>query len=277
MGLTVHYSFEVDGRRDVEKDLEKVRQRAMDLPFEEVGKMRHLRGVECNVERYRGKQDDESQDLCGALIQASADVTDPTDNHRTYMAEPVEARGFTIFVAPGSESMNVTLCKYPPYLVRLGRRIPVKRKGWMGRAFCKTQYASQYGVPNFLRAHISVVTLLEFMQGMKGWKVTIEDEGKWGASHYTDEPYAKERVYTDHPPKHDVKALIEEIGEWNEMIASMFGAMKDAFGEGISSPITDYVDFEHLEARGLKKLEGERLNGFLKVLKDLPRPAVASE
>ena len=50
-------------------------------------------------------------------------------------------------------------------------------------------------------------------------KVEINDEGKYGRSYYTDDPWAAERVYTWHDGKYDVKALVEEVGEWNEMSA----------------------------------------------------------
>ena len=59
-------------------------------------------------------------------------------------------------------------------------------------------------------------------------KVEIDDEGKYGRSYYTDDPWAEKRVYTWHEGQYDVKALVEEVGEWNEMIAAMFGAMNDA-------------------------------------------------
>ena len=47
-------------------------------------------------------------------------------------------------------------------------------------------------------------------------KVEIDDEGKYGRSYYTDDPWAEERVYTWHDGKYDVKALVEEVGEWND-------------------------------------------------------------
>ena len=34
------------------------------------------------------------------------------------------------------------------------------------------------------------------------------------------------------------------------MIAAFAGQMKDVLGDELEAPITDYSDFEHLEARG---------------------------
>ena len=45
----------------------------------------------------------------------------------------------------------------------------------------------------------------------------------YGRSYYTDNPDAEERVYTWHDGQYDVKALVQEVGGWNEMIAARFG------------------------------------------------------
>ena len=79
-------------------------------------------------------------------------------------------------------------------------------------------------------------------------KVEIDDEGKYGRSYYTDDPWAEKRVYTWHEGKYDVKALVEEVGEWNEMIATTFGAMNDllkANGSSLAleSPISRLPQF----------------------------------
>jgi len=50
--------------------------------------------------------------------------------------------------------------------------------------------------------------------------------------------------------KRDVQALVEEVGEWNQMLAGFVGEMKDVLGPNITAPILSYSDFEHLEAKG---------------------------
>ena len=101
---------------------------------------------------------------------------------------------------------------------------------WRYSSFCKTQYASDDqcgGIPNFIRCHLCVIHLLDRIGQLPTMKVEIDDEGKYGRSYYTDDPWAKKRVYTWHDGKYDVKALVEEVGEWNEMIAATFGAIND--------------------------------------------------
>lgn len=70
------------------------------------------------------------------------------------------------------------------------RKVPTKLPGWYWSSFTKTQYASDPqcgGVPNFLKCHISVVTLLDRMAKLPGLKVNLDDEGKFGPSTYSDD------------------------------------------------------------------------------------------
>jgi hypothetical protein len=84
---------------------------------------------------------------------------------------------------------------------------------------------------NFLRAHLSVCSILEKAQAL-GLQVHVSDEG-----HFWD--------------KRDVKALAQEVGEWDQMIAGMFGMIKDAIPDGVAaeSSISGRPDFERLETK----------------------------
>jgi hypothetical protein len=80
------------------------------------------------------------------------------------------------------------------------------------------------------------------------------------------------RVYTWHDGKYDVKSLIVEVGEWNEMIAAQFGAMNDMLKASSSpiemeSPIKSFPDFERLEFKGQQN--HEYLAPFLQAMKRL--------
>ena len=99
--------------------------------------------------------------------------------------------------------------------------------------------------------------------------VEINDEGKYGRAHYTDDPYVDEPVYEWHEGKYDMKALVEEVGSWNEMIATTFGALKDVMcGSGVEvvAPITEYQNFEQLEFKGRNS---QHLGPFLNAMKEL--------
>jgi len=145
--------------------------------------------------------------------------------------------------------------------------------GWRYSAFCKTQYASNAecgGIPNFLRCHISIITLLDRIAELSTMKVQVDDEGKYGPSYYTDNPWAEERVYAWHEGKYDVKALTQEAGEWNEMIAAKFGALNDLLKVkrspgSLEAPITAFPDFERLEFKGQQN--HKHLGPFLEAMK----------
>jgi hypothetical protein len=134
--------------------------------------------------------------------------------------QPKQLFAFRIHPAAGCETAEFGLGRYP--------RCP----GWSWQAFCKTQYASapHHGGPqNFLRCHCGLITLLDRAAAL-GFSVTVQDEGNY---------------FSDR----DIPALLREIGQWNEMIAGLGGSLKDALGEGVASPIFNYSNFEHLEAR----------------------------
>lgn len=106
-------------------------------------------------------------------------------------------------------------------------------------SFTKTQYASNPkfgGTPNFIKAHLVVISMLDKLSEL-GFDVKVNDESS----------YYKHR---------DIKKLAEEVGEWNSMIAGFVGVMNDGFNGtkyNVESPITDYQNFEHLEANAYNK------------------------
>ena len=158
------------------------------------------------------------------------------------------------------------------------RKITTRLGGWRWKGFCKTQYASNPecgGIPNFVRCHLFVIHLLDRIGKLPAVKVEMDDEGKYGRSYYTDDPWAEKRVYTWHEGKYDVKALVEEVGEWNEMIATTFGAIKDvaqAGGLGVDSAITEFPNFEQLEFKGQNQ---KYLGPFLQAMRELAAQQVS--
>lgn len=163
-----------------------------------------------------------------------------------------------------------------PSAFREKRTVPTKLSGWRWSSFCKTQYASDPrcgGVPNFLRCHMTVITALDRMAKLAGLKVQINDEGKYGSSVYSDDwqearATGREPTYRRHKGQYNPKALANEVGEWNSMIAGFAGALSDALSNGttLESPIKRFPDFEQLEFRGRNL---KYLTPFLKAMKSL--------
>ncbi len=326
MGLTIHYGMTSKTRSTARAEalVERMRQLALDLPFESVDdQIRHLGPDVCQRPLDDLRPD---RDLFSAVLDGCQHVDIPW--HRKQSAsvtvQPLEIISFETIPGPGSEWASFGLARYPAevevtydprsdgrfiqtvknggctswrfdwkrwerWLERNGHKrwefpeddkFQEKRKvktglasTWRYSTFCKTQYASgaQYGgVPNFIRCHLCVIHLLDRIGELPTMKVEINDEGKYGRSYYTDDPWAEERVYTWHDGQYDVKALVQEVGEWNEMIAATFGALNDVLKANSSeltleSPISAFPDFEHLEFKGQQNQQ--HLAPFLKAMK----------
>ena len=317
MGLTIHYGLKSTTRCKAKAIalVEKMRQLALDLPFEHVDdEVRYFGPKTCQtpLDNLRGN-DAAFQAVLDGTRHLVIPFTRWARGSSSVCVQPLEIYSFNVDPGPGSEWANFGLCVYPEnvevhyhpcrdrkfcqetdegpkfswkkwenWLKKNGHpsyksptafekqvKIKTHLTGWHGGGFCKTQYATQVSIPNFIRCHVGLIYLLDQIAKLPTMKVEVNDEGKYGTSYYTDDPWAENRVYTWHEGKYDVKALIEEVGEWNEMIAAAFGGLKDAMGESgdaLLSPISNYGNFEQLEFRGQKQ---KQLLPFLKTMKGM--------
>ena len=165
MGLTIHWHFQGPKTKiEARAVIEKMRQRAMDLPFESVGEIAEFKGENAQFDR-----DGQNSPFRWLKIQARETVWSK-DGRFGWDCPAKEIIGFQILVAPGSEPMEVFLATYPKTITvkddwGRGKRLPTNRHDWSGEAFLKSQYASNSrwgGVANFLRAHLSVVRMLDY-------------------------------------------------------------------------------------------------------------------
>ena len=138
------------------------------------------------------------------------------------------------------------MCRYPglievddPVHPWLKRKIRTRLCAWTWGSFCKTQYASNPecgGVQNFLRCHLTVIRMLNHAQEL-GILASVSDEG-------------------DYWQQRNIEALARNVGEWNAMLVAWAGQLKDQLGDGLLSAITQFPNFEHLEAAGAAKKDG---------------------
>ena len=328
MGLTVHYGLKskTNSANRAKALVEKMRQLALDLPFEKVDDAVQYLGPDVCQRSFDDLRP--NQDLFSTVLDGCQHVNIPWHRKQraTVTVQPLEIFSFSTVPGPGSEWASLGLARYPAeievdyspqdddcfiktvtkkgctrwefdwnkwekWLVQNGHdrwawpkdeKFQQMRKirtglgtGWRYGSFCKTQYSSDPqcgGIPNFVRCHLCVIHLLDRIAQLPGVKVETGDEGKYGRSYYTDDPWAAKRVYTWHDGKYDVKALVQEVGEWNEMIAATFGALNDTLkasgspGE-LVAPITSFPNFEHLEFKGQQN--HEYLAPFLKAMKQM--------
>lgn len=236
MGLTIHWKLKADVLQAAEARslIERLRQRARDLPLANVSEMVELAGEDTDFAKL--PRESPARWL---LIQAGAYIQVGGCDYRV---SPQHMIAFTTQPGEGCEPANFGLCRYPATIEvddhRTGtmggkRRVKTGLTGWRWGSFCKTQYASNPdcgGVENFLRCHLSVVALLDFAQSL-GLIEEVADEGKYWEAR-------------------DAEALTNEVGMWNALIAGFAGQLKDALGNGVVSAITQFPNIEHLEARG---------------------------
>jgi hypothetical protein len=228
MGLTIHYGLfsDLSKPKKIRQLVEAIRQFALDLPFENVGEIIEFSGDDPSPENDAARW---------LRIQSEAYVE---ANGCHYLVPPKHAFAFSIWPGEGCEPANFGFCRHPAYLSVEGQRIATKRKGWTWHSCCKTQYASDPnsgGVQHFIRCHLGVISILDFINATKLARVEVSDEGD----------YWKQR---------DVKALVQEVGQWNELIAGFTNELRQAIGPELESAITNFPNFEHLEAKGLERL-----------------------
>jgi len=224
MGLTIHYTLQNNGD-DAGQAISKLRDYAAELPFRELGSVIHLKDDACDWQK-RGNDDD----LRWLLIQAQGHVSQEPYH---YSIPVLELYAFSSWPGEGCEEANFGLARFPKtFETSQGIIETGLGKGWHWSSFCKTQYANEYGLDNFVKCHTLVVGMLDFAKHLN-ILAEVSDEGEYWE-------------------KRDIEALVKEIGEWDSFIAGMAGQLKDALADsktGLSlyAPILERPDFEHLE------------------------------
>ncbi len=113
MGLTIHYELKMATGRDVsgaKAALGKLRARALQLPFKEVGELIDMEGAACEFKRDPGVPEDP---LDWLKIQASQGVTCPWNERVSRRVSPSRILAFTTWPGEGCEEANFGLCRYP--------------------------------------------------------------------------------------------------------------------------------------------------------------------
>lgn len=206
MALTIQYELRSDtpSIRQARKLVEQLRQRALDLPLTTISDVVDLSGENCDPSRR-----DLDDPFRWLLIQAVQHIQH--GDHR-YNVLPKRLFAFCIWPGDGSEEANFGLCRYPKSIQiqdpRTSKtwRICTDVTGWRWSSSCKTQHASNPdfgGVENFLKCHLSVITILDHAKAL-GILGEVDDQG-------------------DYWTQRDVKALAQEVAEWNLMIAGHGG------------------------------------------------------
>lgn len=239
MGLSLGYEIRATVSIDYARHLvQQMHEAALELPFDEVDDV---------LEWHAGEDSDEGDEAAVSLMQMLGSqygkkrMADGED--RWINIPPKHVIAFSITPADGSETAVFGLAAHPPVVEFTYREeTHLIETGLTGQyswtQACKTQYAGLQqhgGVENFLKAHLSLVKLLDRIAKLPVTLQVSDDSGYW-----------------DH---RDEAQLRKQLASWNGLVAAFAGQMKDKLGtnpdNGIQAPILSAPDFEHLEAKGL--------------------------
>ena len=241
MGLTIHYTLRADAASPAEARalMEKLHARARAIPFQQVTEVIEFENE--LPDNWAEKHDR----LAGWLALNSGHALQLADEHWD-MVPASHTVGFVARPGEGSEPATFALCLYPESIEFKGRTVPTFLEGWRWQGHCKTQYASNPacgGTENFLRAHLSIVQLLDAAAELGMLGEVVDEGGYWQSR--------------------SVEQLTGQVNRHNRLIAGFVGAMRDTVEnaggnpKSLQSEITRYPDFEHLEADQRVKEEEE--------------------
>jgi len=245
MGLTVYYDWKTKTDPSAARRLiAKFRDLALKLPFDKVSAI-YEQDPPDGKAAFRLYKHDFRQ---GGLHLPRKR---PDGEEEVVHVPALHALFFNVHVQ-GAETASIGLASHPPVVLHredvierhpdgsesgrlLGQgdpvEFPTRRRGYYSwHSFCKTQYAGNPklgGEANFLRAHLSLIELLDRIEAA-GVKVRIRDDTR----------YAKHR---------DVDRLLRSLRDWDAIIARFVGNLGDALGDSagaLAAPIKDRPDFE---------------------------------
>ena len=171
-------------------------------------------------------------------IQATGHVM---DGERHLMVAPQHVIAVSTLPGEGCEPANFGFCKYPASVPSPagGKKLATKLKDWSWTSFCKTQYASDpkcggvrtsCGVTYASSRCSTSSSKAAWSRLRSGTKATSGKSVTW-------------------------KCWRKQFGDWNELIAGFVSDLRSAMEGKVTAPITGFPNFEHLEAKGLERLE----------------------
>jgi hypothetical protein len=205
MGLTIKYKITAKSKKQALEGLEKLRQRCLDLPFEEVGEVKN-KEITKEIKEYWDQ------------LQKKCFCPNNSDENLKERDRLIEAKGFTtweLIKADERIGQIIALNIWPgegcepcdiQFFVEKGKKI-------ISKDFCKTQYSV-----HFVRHHLLVCSMLDIAKEV-GFKVEVDDEGE----------YFETR---------DVEILAKNLQAYNGLVLKIGESIKKAFGaENVESPI----------------------------------------
>ena len=215
MGLDINYAVNFNGSaKELCQKIEVIRQKCLDIPFEEVGEIEHTLYSIDDVKSYNSLQkatmfpNNSVKNLIkrnNILRERGVDVE--TMIHLTTRYKPNSKGGyefieFHVWAGKGCENTSFIFIK--------------KAKGWECKGWTKTQYSE-----NFVRCHLLVIKILDLFKE-ENFEITVKDEGDFWETR-------------------DYKILAENINDYTNLLNSISGQLKKAV-KGIDMSFKAEID-----------------------------------
>ena len=214
MGLTINYEFRFGGtKQELQSKLEQIRQKCLDLPFEEVGEVFNKPIIQEQIDvwnenqwdkDYTVEQRDKALKAAGIddtwlIVKTMSAKVIKKDNSVTVHRDELkhcDIVGLSLLAGEGCESSNLWFYK------------KTRQKYWIAKEYCKTQYAT-----HFVRCHLLIVRLIDLVKESGIEVVKVDDEG-------------------DYYETRDINKLADNINDYTDLISSIFGSLKNNLPDG---------------------------------------------
>ena len=220
MGLTIHYTIGFKGNaEELNTKLSAIRQKCLDLPFEEVNEIEHIKYSKADYQLYKETEQrtfypnntPENMENAQKLYQARGINRDALIEYEVYhrpgRISPIEMMNWSVWAGNGCEGTDLNFFK--------------KKTWWRASSFTKTQYAEQ-----FVKCHLLVIQILDLFKEA-GFTVKVKDEGK----------YWKTR---------DMSVLAIEINGYTDLLKTAFGSLSEQAVQAVmivDAPITECQNY----------------------------------
>lgn len=211
MGLTIHYHVTFKGNKfRLRQKLEELRQKCLDLPFQEVGEVET-----CNVTQEGWDTFYRLQEWCSYPKNTQENLA-----HRDQVLKDrfglstwdfIEADSYfqrgKLVNCIGKPTTKVSLFLWPDEGCE-SADLNFFRRGSVYKcdSFCKTQYAE-----HFARSHLLVIAVLDMLKN-SGFIVDVNDEGEYWETR-------------------DLEVLAKNINESTAMIKAILGSLTNALDD----------------------------------------------
>jgi len=226
MGLTINWNIEFNGTaKQLHAKLEKIRQKCMDLPFEDVDEVETITITQKMIDTYDNlqkkytypnntdenlaKRDKELEKLgisTWRMIEAGEVMHEEGGIRRE--TKPTTMVSLYLWPGKGCESSELNFCK--------------RGEKFVCKSFCKTQYAE-----HFVQCHLLVIQLLDLLKAEDFIMENVHDEGGFWETK-------------------DISVLAKNINESTAMISSILGGLQSAAkkaGMTVEAPITESQNY----------------------------------